>query len=384
MLGKDVRRELSVGLISAGLYFFALQSITSVLARYSRDLGISVADTSFIWSVVFLVSFLLRPFTGYLADRTSSFLAMSLGGFFMSAAAVTYMFSSELLGLLSGRLMQGVALGFFISPSIAAVASAAGADAGVFLGVRSMIVSLASIVTPPIAGALVDSVGYAPVFLMASSTALTLAFINLIEARRHKVMPHHSMADRWRGSVNKVILVLTGAALFNGVLYLSLTGLLQAHYRDLGYGAKVFGYFLMFLGLSSIISRYFSGRLSSHRNPLPIALLGHSITAASIFMLWQTYTPPLSYCVAAAYGFGMGLTVPSQQLMVASSVPSGVTNRALSVYAMGFDLGGFIGPLAYGYIASLHGYVAAYRYMILPPITAASLIILLLILKRKS
>ena len=382
LLGKlrGTSRELTIGLLSTALYFFALQLVSTVLARYSRDLGIGIAGTSLVWSVLFIVSFTLRPLAGYVADKVSSFLAMSLGGLFLAVATMVYIFSRNLSNLIVGRVVQGVASAFFISPSIAAVATAAGEGAGMALGIRSMLVSLTSVITPPFAGALVDSVGYTPVFSISALTACILLTLNISEvrhARNQGVMRRN--VGGWRESVNSIVLVAAGASLFNGFLFMSLTGILQAHYRDLGYEAKVYGYFMTLFGISSMLSRYLAGKLSGNKNPALIALLGHAITATSILMLRNMYYVPSSYVVALICGFGMGFTVPSQQLLVAHSVSSNVRNRAISIYAMGFDLGGFIGPLTLGAIASIQGYAVSYQYMIVAPLSAMSLMTYLLL-----
>ncbi len=373
-VGSSVSRDLLVGLISTGIYFFASQLIMSVLARYSRDLGIDVAGTSFVWSLLSLVAFILRPLAGYMADRTNSYLAMSLGCLFMVIAATIYLFSSSLNELITGRIVQGVAAAYFISPSIAAVATAAGVKAGMALGIRSMLISLTSIVAPPLAGALVDSIGYSPVFIMTALLAIFLVILNALEAKRigFKYV-NRSFRSGWKEALNKVVTLVTITALLNGILFLTLAGILQAHYRDLGYEAKIYGYFMMFFGLSSIVSRYIAGKLSSQKNPALIATIGHIITTASIYMLGHMYYAPLSYIVALIYGFGIGLTIPTQQLLVAYSVPEGARNRAVSIYAMGFDLGGFIGPLIYGSIASIYGYVVSYQYMVLIPLISIAL-----------
>jgi len=371
---SGINKDLLIGLISTGIYFFASQLVMSVLARYSRDLGIDVSSTSFVWSILFLVASILRPLAGYVADRTNSYLAMSLGCLFMVIAAITYTFSRGLNELVVGRVMQGVAAAYFISPSIAAVATAAGVRAGMALGIKSMLISLTAIIVPPLAGALVDSVGYSPVFIMTASLAGSLVILNALEARRVGIRyVGKSLRSGWREALNKVVILITATALFSGMLFLTLAGILQAHYRDLGYEAKVYGYFMMYFGLSSIVSRYLAGKLSSEKNPAMIAAVGHIITAISIYMLKYMYYVPLSYVVALIYGFGIGLTIPTQQLLVAYSVPEDTRNRAMSIYAMGFDLGGFIGPLIYGSIASIYGYVMSYQYLVITPLISITL-----------
>jgi len=378
-------RRLIVGLVSTTLYFLAAQLVMSILARYSRDLGISIANTSLIWATVFLVSFILRPVAGYVADKTSSYLTMALGGLFMVISSVIYLQSKVFSDLLIGRILQGIAAACFISPSIAAVAMAAGESAGMALGIRSMLISIASIISPLIAGFIADSIGYSLVFIIAILLAIILTILNVFEVKQRYIPPKstESFRSSWHKALNKTTLIMMIVALFCGMFFSSVSGILQAHYRDLGYEAKTYSYFLMFFGIGSAISRYIAGKLSMQKNPALIAIMGHIIVTSAIFMLRNMYLAPSSYIVAIIYGFGIGLTVPTQQLIVLSSVPKDVKNTAISIYIMGFDFGGFIGPTIYGYIASIYGYVTSYQYIVLAPITALILLIYL-ITKRKS
>ena len=161
------------------------------------------------------------------------------------------------------------------------------------------------------------------------------------------------------------------------VTFQSLIGLLQAHYRDLGCEAKYFSYFMMSYGLSSSAFRYLSGIVTSRRDPLKVASIGYLISTVALISLGFEYEIPGSLLVAFLYGIGLGLVIPSQQLVVISSVPEGLRNRAMSLYAMGFDLGGFLGPLAYGWLASSFGYQYAYEYLGVPLFIALLLVVYL-------
>ena len=364
---------LLVNYIVISAYFTSLQLIMSVLARYSRDLGISIAETGVIWSLVYLVSFALRPVAGYLADRTSSYFAMALGCSFLAAASVLYSTSSTARDLIIGRVLQGISLAYFISPSIAAVTTAAPSRVGEALGTRSMLISLAGIAAPPIAGYLVDYVGYILVYLLAAAAAAMSASLSIAAAKAGRGSNAVSRRDvgGWREAANKYVLAMMAAVFANGVIFLSISGILQAHYRDIGYEASAYGYFMMLSGVSSMVSRYLAGRSSEKINPAAIALAGYVVTAASVLMLENTYLVPYSYIVAVIYGVGIGMTIPTQQVIVAKAVSESVRNRAMSIYAMGFDLGGFVGPIILSSIASQAGYPITYRYLVLPASVAA-------------
>ncbi len=73
-------------------------------------------------------------------------------------------------------------------------------------------------------------------------------------------------------------------------------------------------------------------------------------------------------------GIGMGFTTPTIQFMVISLAPRPVRNRTASVYSMGFDLGGFLGPVAYSVIAEFAGYKFSYLLLTVPSVIAVLLL----------
>ena len=373
-----------IGLASTAAYFFVLQLIATVLARYSRDLGIDIMGTALMWSVISVIALVLRPLAGYFADKTSSFMAMALGGVFVMISSLAYMGASGLSDLVIGRIIQGVGSAFFISQSMVAVAVAADGYAGMALGIRSMLVALSGLIAPPIAGFIADALGYDPIFIISASIAVIIILLNgWITKSSIRIVKRPGEKGGWREAINPVVIILMGAIASIGVTFMALTGLLQAHYRDLGYEAKIYGYFMMFYGISSILSRYIAGKASLKQDPIKIAMFGYVISVIAMFLLGFFYLAPLSYILAILYGFGTGFIIPVQQLIAVSSVPDTAKNRAMAIYAMGWDVGGFLGPLTYGYLASLYGYEFIYPWLALPLLIALGLLVILKILKSK-
>ncbi len=369
-------KELVLNLASVTVYYIALWFITSILARYSRDIGIDIVGTSLIWSSVYVVSLFLRPLTGYLADRTSSNLSMTIGGVFIFISSLIFLSAGDFSHLLTGRLLQGLGNAFFVSPSAAAVVLAAGELAGMALGLRLMLISFGGIIAPPIAGYIVDTLGYSPVFISSAVLALVIVTINALMVKKREV--GNVVISKWRDAINKVVVGMMIISSLTGALLMAILGIVQAHYRDLGYEASIYGYFTMLFAFTGMISRYLAGRLSLRVRPMNIVIGGHLITLASIALLHMMYKAPESFFFASLFGFGLGLSLPPQQLITLSSVPDGAKNRAMSFYSMGTDAGMFIGPLALGYLVSLYGYVTAYIYLTIVPILAIILDILIL------
>ncbi len=363
------KRELVISMASVLAYFLALWLIASILARYSRDLGIGIAETSFIWSSISLVSFVLRPVAGHLADKTSSHYSMAIGGIFIALSSAFYLIAGDFSHLLLGRVIQGFGNAFFISPSVAAVAVAAGDLASVAIGMRSMLISLGGIVAPPLAGIIVDNQGYPPVFLLAFLLGLLIFSLNIPEAK-HRRIDKEEVKVGWRDAVNRTVILMVLLSALSGVVFMTIGGLLQSQYRDLGYGAIIYGYFAMFSSISGIFSRYLAGRLSVKRDPMKIMVIGYLFMLLSTLGLEVMYIAPESFIVAVVYGFGMGLTIPPQQYITLESVPIPVKNRAIALYSMGGDIGCFAGPIIFGLIVSISGYATSYFYLSIVPLLA--------------
>ncbi|MDK2373159.1 MAG: MFS transporter [Candidatus Korarchaeota archaeon] len=366
-------RRLALNLLSVALYFLSLWLIASVLARYARDLGIGLTEISLVWSAVSLITLVMRPLTGYLADRSSSNLTMMVGSILSLLSSIIFLFSSDFASLLMGRVVQGFGNSFFIAPSAVAVASTS-SRIGLALGLRSMLISLGGVLGPPLAGLLADSLGYWAVFSLAAVSSLTIAAMNA-DLRRGEGNGKVEQAG-WRDAFRGTVLLSMSLAALGGAALMVILELVQVHYRDLGYGASIFGYFSMFFGAAGLISRYLSGRMAESR-PMAAISLGYGIMLLSLVALSIWYLPPLSYGIAALFGLGLGFTVPAQQYVTIGSVPEGARNRAMALYSMGADVGRFSGPIVMGFIASLLDYSRAYLLTALFPLASAPMLILL-------
>ena len=365
-------RRLTLNLTSVALYFLSLWLIASVLARYARDLGIGLTEISVVWSVVSLVTVVMRPITGYLADRWSSNATMLIGSIFSLLSSLIFLNSSDFTSLLLGRVVQGFGNSFFIAPSAVAVASSS-SSMGLALGLRSMLISLGGVLGPPVAGLLADSLGYWAVFSLAAISSLAIAVMNLNLGPERR--DGRAQAG-WRDAFQRTVVLTMSLAALGGAALMVILELVQVHYRDLGYGASIFGYFSMFFGAAGLLSRYLSGRLAETR-PMTVISLGYGTMLLSLLALSAWYEPPLSYGIAALFGLGLGFTVPAQQYVTIRSVPEGARNRAMALYSMGADVGRFSGPIVMGFVASASNYSSAYLLTAAFPLASIPLLILL-------
>ena len=64
--------------------------------------------------------------------------------------------------------------------------------------------------------------------------------------------------------------------------------------------------------------------------------------------------PPPLVAVLAAAGFLSGVIAPSRDMMVRNAAPPGAAGRAFGIVSTGFNIGGIVGPLLFGWIMDQH------------------------------
>jgi predicted MFS family arabinose efflux permease len=275
---------------------------------------------------------------------------------------------------MAARALQGVALASFVAPSIYAASMLAGVDPAKAIAVRSASIAAASSTAPYIAGLLVDYAGYTAGFAYATLSGLA-------SAAASAALP---MARRVRGrggppirevlsSVRRLLPLFTASAL-DGVVFLGFQSLPQTHLKDLGYAASVFGLAMALNGAAGVPFRLYASRLAVRVGCLYSMALGYAAASAGMAALLHSVEPPYIYAAGVAYGAGLGLVVPSEQLLVVSNTPARVRNTVLSVYTLAFDIGGFAGSALLGALAEAHGYGAGYTAMLVAQLTSLAIV----------
>lgn len=381
-------RGLTLVILTTFLYFFTLGVSTSIIARYSRELGMNIGQVGIVWSITFLAAVFFRPIAGHYGDKISSFSMMALGSVLLGISNIVFTITQTSFGLSVGRFLTGIGNAFFITTSIAAASLVVPIDrSGVALSYRAAAVSFGTFVAPPIAGYIVDIWGYVWAFRLA----VVMAIVNTVLCLVHRENKETSSEDHferhtWRSAFNTVVILATVLAIFGGGLFSGFRGLIQTHYRDLGYPSSYYGLIMaMFSGISTI-TRLFVPKLTKEdpNKSYLLAVAGYMLLFAGTGLLVILYQYPESFIVAAIYGVGFGFIVPTIQHLISYYTERAVRNRAMAIYAIGFDVGGFVGGLTFSYTAEFYGYVSAYLAMIFFPITNIVIMFLYNTLLRRS
>jgi len=366
-------------------YFMAFYIILSILSRYATELGFQPFQIGILWSVVSIVAIPLRSVFGYLADITSRSTVVTLGNLALIIASINYALSNTYHQLLIARGLEGIASAMFISTSMALMVEVVEEDRiGEALGLRSLMVALGGIVGPYLGTWIVDNFNYKIAFLVPSFIASINIVLMLTCFRIEMRLRVRRYRSDWRKLFtifNKNLVIVTISVALMGIVYSALFNNLQAHYRLLGYPATAFGLFSTTQSLSGIFTRAISGKLLRLYDAALLSAIGFLIMLSALATLSIQYEVPSSYIAAIIYGLGLGLLVPANQT-IAARIPRKHRALIMGIYTTGFDIGGLIGPITYGYIAEIFGYGKSYLYLTIPLAMGTLLMTYLYIAKK--
>jgi MFS family permease len=106
-----------------------------------------------------------------------------------------------------------------------------------------------------------------------------------------------------------------------------------------------------FLGASAV-GVLAGGFLADHtRRHGQVAAACFAVNAAIVLLIAAIALPPLLLTAAmAGAGFLGGVIAPSRDMLVRNAAPAGAAGRAFGIVSTGFNIGGIISPLLFGWI----------------------------------
>ncbi|GEM_PF-678516 len=338
--------------------FFDTFALLPVLPVYVHSLGAEAWQIGLAVSVYSLVGLLMQVVGGYAADvvgRKPPLLVSFLGAAF---AVGLYGAVPSVWWLIVFRVLHALAGAFFLPALFALIGERAGVRRAEAMGYAGALVGIAAIVAPPIGGAVARAWGAPTLFigiaLMMAMTALLL-WRSVPETFQKAVDPS---AIKPLALLRIPMLValygVTAAFTFcTGVLAYGFPLLLT----ERGYTTATAGALLGWMALVAVPVMAFLRQWHS----LGRTLLGLSIIAACMAVLW--WIPELWQLVAVMgiYGVGFGLVFPSLHFLTFEYAPPTLRGSAFALLYVFYSGGIVSGPLVAGAITGIlpPGLVAA-------------------------
>lgn len=349
----------TLGLISAAHWVshFHLLVLPMLFPFLKAQLGVGYIELGFALTVFAVVSGLTQAPTGYLVDhfggRKILLLGLALGGFGLILLGVHLSYTS----LIACAVLLGLANSVY-HPADYAILSAHMDEArmGRAFSIHTFAGFLGGAVAPAIIAALVTMVGGLGALIVSGAvgplTALLLVIGNVPEAGAARQRDENGTAAK-ASIITPALMLLT--------VFFTLLSLSNAGISNFGVVALMNGYASSFstanVALTAFLGASAAGVLAggfladrTQRHGL-FASICFAVNAAIVLVI-ATITLPPALLIAAmtAAGFLGGVIAPSRDMLVRSAAPPGAAGRAFGIVSTGFNVGGIISPLLFGWI----------------------------------
>lgn len=356
--------------LSTFFFFLGISSVNPIVSPFSMTLGASPFLVGLLAGITSVLSLISKPIGGVVGDRGYRLEAMILGNLLSLVSGSLYV-AAALTGSIwlfaFSRALHGFSMGIFFPSSLStAVDLAPVGRVGETLGWRGMMFSLGNIVGPALGGYASDYLGFSGAFsLVVLFSAIGALFVLPVRGRVGKTFVRTENSERadYSELLRPYFVAASLALLFFAASYAGVSTFLPALYKELSYPQRVFGTYMMVIGIASFVTRVLGGRSADRMGPIPVSAAGLITVIAGYLVLLRFTTPPASYASAVLIGAGFGLAVPAMQLMALGNLPQRIRTMGSSVYTMFFDLGTMGGQFTLGYAAGLLGYAGVLAFL---------------------
>jgi MFS family permease len=336
---------------------FHMMVLPMLFPFLKQQLGVGYIELGFALTVFAVVSGLTQAPMGYLADHIGArkilLMGLTLGG----CALIMLGLHLSYAWLIASAVLLGFANSVY-HPADYAILSAHMDEArmGRAFSIHTFAGYLGGAVAPAIVAALVATTGGYGTLIAAGAVgplvALLLAAVGIPDASAadRKIDGVHA---RPQSVVTPTLIVLT--------IFFMLLSLSNAGIGNFGVVALMSGYgasfsaanvaLTAFLGSSAVgvlAGGFLADRTTRHGQ---VAALCFGINAAIVLAIATVNLPSLLLTAAmGTAGFLGGVIAPSRDMLVRNAAPAGAAGRAFGIVSTGFNLGGIISPLLFGWI----------------------------------
>ncbi|MEA1064216.1 multidrug efflux MFS transporter [Erwinia sp. HR93] len=364
-----------INLISVwfGCFFtgLAISQILPFLPLYVSQLGVSSHQALSMWSgltfsITFLVSAIVSPLWGSLADRKGRKLMLLRASLGMAIAILLQAWATNVWQLFILRGVMGLTSGY-IPNAMALVASQVPRDrSGWALSTLSTAQISGVIIGPLLGGAMADRLGLRTVFLVTSSL-LMVSFLVTLVFIKESARPAATKAERLN---TKAVFATLKAprlaiALFVTTLVIQLSNgsigpILALYIKEMTHGstniAFLSGMIAAVPGVSALLSAPRLGRLGDSIGTARVLVATLAI-AVALFFAMSFVTSPLQLAILRfLLGFADGAMLPAVQTLLVKQASDRVTGRILGYNQSFMYLGNVAGPLMGAGVSALAGY----------------------------
>jgi MFS family permease len=322
-----------------------------------EQLGVGYIELGFALTVFAVVSGLTQAPIGYLADHIGArkilLIGLSVGGFALIGLGTHLSYSA----LIVSAALLGLANSVY-HPADYAILSAHMDEArmGRAFSIHTFAGFLGGAVAPAIMAALVATVGGLGALIAAGAVGPLVAVLLIIVG----IPDAGARNSKAEGATTAQVSVITPAIMVLTIFFMLLS-LSSAGIANFGVVALMSGYGVSFSSANIALTAFLGasaagvlagGYLADHtRRHGQVAAACFAINAGIVLVIALVNLPPFALTVAMGVaGFLGGVIAPSRDMLVRNAAPAGAAGRAFGIVSTGFNLGGIVSPLLFGWI----------------------------------
>ena len=364
-----------VNLISVwfGCFFtgLAISQILPFLPLYVSQLGVSSHEALSMWSgltfsVTFLVSAIVSPMWGSLADRKGRKLMLLRASLGMAIAILLQAFATNVWQLFLLRALMGLTSGY-IPNAMALVASQVPRERSGWAISTLSTAQISGVIGGPLMGGfLADHVGLRAVFLI-TAVLLVISFLVTLFLIKEGARPSVSKAERLSGKavfaslpypwlMISLFITTMVIQLCNGSVGPILALFIQSMAPESTNIAFLSGMIAAVPGVSALMSAPRLGKLGDRIGTGRI-LMATLIVAVVLFFAMSFVTTPFQLGVLRfLLGFADGAMLPAVQTLLIKYSSDRVTGRIFGYNQSFMYLGNVAGPLMGAAVSAMAGF----------------------------
>ncbi|WP_316391133.1 multidrug efflux MFS transporter [Citrobacter farmeri] len=364
-----------VNLISVwfGCFFtgLAISQILPFLPLYISQLGVTSHEALSMWSgltfsVTFLISAIVSPLWGSLADRKGRKLMLLRASLGMAIAILLQAFATNVWQLFLLRGIMGLTSGY-IPNAMALVASQVPRERSGWALSTLATAQISGVIGGPLMGGFIaDHVGLRPVFFI-TAILLVVSFLVTLFLIKEGVRPTLKKSDRLSGKavfaslpypalVISLFFTTLVIQLCNGSISPILALFIKSMAPDSNNIAFLSGLIASVPGVSALISAPRLGKLGDRIGTERI-LMATLICAVVLFFAMSWVTTPFQLGVLRfLLGFADGAMLPAVQTLLVKYSSDHITGRIFGYNQSFMYLGNVAGPLMGATVSAMAGF----------------------------
>jgi MFS family permease len=321
------------------------------------QLGVGYIELGFALTVFAVTSGLTQAPIGYLADHIGArkilLIGLTVGGFALIMLGLHLSYA----WLIASAVLLGLANSVY-HPANYAILSAHMNEArmGRAFSIHTFAGFLGGAVAPAVIAALVAMTGGLGALIIAGAVGPLVALLLLVVG-----IPDARAADRESAGTSTPQQNVITPALIVLTIFFMLLSLSNAGISNFGVVALMSGYGASFSNANIALTAYLGasaigvlagGFLADHTQRHGQVASGcFAINAVIVTLIATINLPsPLLMAAMASAGFLGGVIAPSRDMLVRNAAPVGAAGRAFGIVSTGFNVGGIISPLLFGWI----------------------------------